>query len=131
MGLLARAERVTFNEVNDAALDGLARGIARRPERERARAVVRAGPAAEQLDLLAGADAVIVDPPRSGLEPALLEALCASPPERLVWVSCGLDAFLVQSAALVERSPLRLRALEAYALFPFTEHVETLALFSR
>jgi 23S rRNA (uracil1939-C5)-methyltransferase len=131
MGLLARAERVAFNEVNDAALGGLARGIARRPERERARAGVRAGAAAEQLDLLADADAVIVDPPRSGLEPALLEALCAAPPERLIWVSCGLDAFLAQAAALVERSPLRLRALEVYALFPFTEHVETLALFSR
>jgi tRNA/tmRNA/rRNA uracil-C5-methylase (TrmA/RlmC/RlmD family) len=90
---------------------------------------VRAGPAAEQLDLLAGTDAVIVDPPRSGLEPALLEALCAAPPERLIWVSCGLDAFLAQAAALAERSPLRLRALEAYALFPFTEHVETLAHF--
>ena len=130
MGLLARADRVTFNEVNEAALDGLARGIARRPDHERARAVVRAGPAAEQLDLLRGADAVIVDPPRSGLEPALLEALCAAPPERLIWVSCGLDAFLAQAAALTERSPLRLRALEAYALFPFTEHVETLAHFS-
>jgi len=131
MGLLRRVERLTFNEVSDAALDGLARGIARRPESERARAVVRPGPAAEQLDLLAGADAVIVDPPRSGLEPALLDALCATPPERLIWLSCGLDAFLSQAAALLERSPLRLRSLEAYALFPFTEHVETLAHFSR
>jgi 23S rRNA (uracil1939-C5)-methyltransferase len=131
MGLLRRAARVAFNEVNEASLDGLARGIALRPESERARAVVRAGPAAEHLDLLDGADAVIVDPPRSGLEPALLDALCAAPPERLVWVSCGLDAFLVQAAALLERSPLRLTALEAYALFPFTEHVETLAHFAR
>src|SRR5258705_8853250 len=53
MGLLQRVERLTFNEVNEAALDGLARGIARRPGSERARAAVRAGPAAEQLDLLA------------------------------------------------------------------------------
>ena len=130
IGLLRRAERVTFNEVNEAALDGLARGIARRPEAERARTLVRAGPASQQLDLLADADAVIVDPPRSGLEPALLDALCATPPERLVWVSCGLESFLAQAALLLERSPLRLRGLEAYALFPFTEHVETLAHFS-
>ena len=131
MGLLRRVERLAFNEVNDASLEGLARGIALRPESERARAVVRAGPAAEQLDLLDEADAVIVDPPRSGLEPALLDALCAAPFERLVWVSCGLEAFLAQAHALLERSPLRLRSLEAYALFPFTEHVETLALFAR
>jgi 23S rRNA (uracil1939-C5)-methyltransferase len=131
MGLLARVERLAFNEVQPASLDGLARGIARRPERERARAIVRPGPAAQHLDLLDGADAVIVDPPRSGLEAALLDALCAAPPEQLVWVSCGLDAFLAQATALLERSPLRLRSLEAYALFPFTEHVETLAHFSR
>jgi tRNA/tmRNA/rRNA uracil-C5-methylase (TrmA/RlmC/RlmD family) len=91
---------------------------------------VRAGPAAAQLDLLGSADTVIVDPPRSGLEPALLDALCAAPPERLVWLSCGLDAFLAQATALLGRSPLRLRSLEAYALFPFTEHVETLAHFA-
>jgi len=130
MGLLRRVEHLTFNEVSEASLAGLARGIALRPESERARAAVRAGAASEQLELLAGADAVIVDPPRSGLEPGLLEALSAAPPERLVWVSCGLDAFLLQAAALLERSPLRLRSLEAYALFPFTEHVETLAHFS-
>ena len=131
MGLLRRVAGLTFNEVNEAALAGLARGIARRPETERARAVVRAGAAAEHTDLLAQADAVLVDPPRSGLERELLAALCAAPPQHLVWVSCGLDGFLAQAAALLERSPLRLRSLEAYALFPFTEHVETLAHFSR
>jgi 23S rRNA (uracil1939-C5)-methyltransferase len=131
MGLLRRVARLTFNERSEASLDGLARGIARRPEVERARAAVRAGPAAQHTDLLAEADAVLVDPPRSGLEPELLDALCAAPPEHLVWVSCALDGFLAQAAELLERSRLRLRALEAYALFPFTEHVETLAHFSR
>jgi 23S rRNA (uracil1939-C5)-methyltransferase len=131
MGLLSRVARLTFNERSEASLDGLARGIARRPEVERARAAVRAGPAAQHTDLLAEADAVLVDPPRSGLEPELLDALCAAPPEHLVWVSCALDGFLAQATELLERSRLRLRALEAYALFPFTEHVETLAHFSR
>ena len=131
MGLLRRVERLTFNEVSAASLDGLARGIARRPEAERARATVRAGPAADHVDLLRESDAVLVDPPRSGLEPALLDALCAAPPEQLVWVSCGLDAFLGQAASLLDRTRLRLRSLEAYALFPFTEHVETLAHFVR
>ncbi len=131
MGLLRRVERLTFNEVSAPALDGLARGIARRPASERARAHVRAGPAAEHLDLLADADAVLVDPPRSGLEPALLGALASRPPEHLVWVSCGLDSFLSQASWLLEHSALRMRSLEVYALFPFTEHVETLAHFAR
>jgi len=131
IGLLRRVERVTFNEVSAAALDGLARGIARRPEAERARAVVRAGPAADQIGLLEQADVVLLDPPRKGLDAALLDALCATPPPQLVWISCGVDAFLAQAQALAARTGLRLRALEAYALFPFTEHVETLAHFTR
>ncbi len=131
IGLLRRAARVTFNEVNAASLDGLARSLAHRPDAERARAAVRAGPASAHLDLLADADAVLLDPPRSGIEPVLLDALCATPPPDLVWVSCGLDAFLAEARALLARSPLRLRAVEAYALFPFTDHVETLAHFAR
>jgi 23S rRNA (uracil1939-C5)-methyltransferase len=130
MGLLQRVARLTFNERSEASLYGLALGIGLRPEPERMRAAVRAGSAAQHLDLLAGADAVIVDPPRSGLEPELLAALCAAPPAHLIWISCGLDAFLAQAGALLERTPLRLRSLEAYALFPFTEHVETLAHFT-
>jgi 23S rRNA (uracil1939-C5)-methyltransferase len=131
MGLLRRAASVTFNELNPASLDGIARGIARRPDVERARAAVRAGPAADHTDLLEHADAVLLDPPRSGLEPRLLDALCATPPAHLVWASCGLDAFVAQAGSLLARSPLRLRSVEAYALFPFTEHVETLAYFAR
>jgi 23S rRNA (uracil1939-C5)-methyltransferase len=131
MALLRRVALLTFNERNEASLDGLARGIALRPEPERARAAVRTGPAAANTDLLAEADTVIVDPPRSGLEAELLAALCATPPQRLVWVSCGLDRFLAQATALLERTALRLHSLEAFALFPFTEHVETLAHFTR
>jgi len=131
MGLLSRISRLAFNERSDAALDGLTRSLARRPEAERARASLRAGPAADHTDLLADADAVLVDPPRSGLEVELLDALCTTPPPHLVWVSCGLDSFLAQAGALFARSPMRLQSLEAYALFPFTEHVETLAHFTR
>jgi len=32
---------------------------------------------------------------------------------------------------LLARTPLRLRELQAFALFPFTEHVETVAVFDR
>jgi tRNA/tmRNA/rRNA uracil-C5-methylase (TrmA/RlmC/RlmD family) len=131
MGLLRRVDRLVFNEVSPAALAGLALGIARRPEAERARAVIRPGAAADHTDLLDGADAVLLDPPRPGVDRALLEALCTRPPARLVWQSCGLDGFLAQAEWLQERTALPLRALEAYALFPFTEHVETLALFAR
>jgi 23S rRNA (uracil1939-C5)-methyltransferase len=130
LGLLGRVSHLVFNESQPHAVEGLARGIAARPEADRRRAQVAAGPAQEQLALLDSADVVIVDPPRRGLDAPVLEALCRRPPERLVYVSCGLASFLRDADALRARGGRRLRCLEAFALFPYTEHVEVLAVFA-
>jgi len=74
---------------------------------------------------------VIADPPRKGLDRELLEHLGGQPPERFVYVSCGLDSFLEDTARLTSRGTLRLRDLAAFNLMPFTEHVETVACFER
>jgi len=128
--LLARSRVVAFNEVSPAGLHGLALGLAARPEPERARALVIPGEAGAALAALAACDTVIVDPPRQGLDAGLLDALIAHPPERLVYASCDATSFLAQARALVQCSPLRLRELLAFELFPQTRHVETLALFT-
>jgi tRNA/tmRNA/rRNA uracil-C5-methylase (TrmA/RlmC/RlmD family) len=128
LGLLARCAEVRFNEVAPHAVLGMRRGLAERPPAEQARARVAPGPAEACLGLLEGADVVIVDPPRKGLEPALCDALVARPPQRLVYASCGLDAFL-RDASRLAQAGLRLRALEAWVLFPYTTHVETAARF--
>ena len=83
------------------------------------------------LGALDGADVAIVDPPRTGLEAALVTALAAAPPARVVYVSCDLGSFARDAEALLSSGRLRLAALEAWALFPNTEHVETLARFER
>jgi tRNA/tmRNA/rRNA uracil-C5-methylase (TrmA/RlmC/RlmD family) len=131
LGLLRRTSRVVFNEENEHALEGLALGIAARPEAERARAGVAPGPAAKNLSALDGADVVIADPPRKGLDPELLDALRGLPPARLVYVSCGLASFLRDADRLLASGALRLASLEAFACFPYTEHAETLAVFAR
>jgi 23S rRNA (uracil1939-C5)-methyltransferase len=130
LGLLARASRVALNELAPHGLRGLELGLAARPPEEQARAQVLAGDALAHADEIARADAVIVDPPRRGLAPGLVDALCAHPPAVLVYVSCGLDSFLAEAAQLLGTGKLALRALDAWALFPYTEHVETLAVFS-
>ena len=131
LGLLARGAEVSFNEVDPHGVRGLGHSLAQLAPDVARRARVLDGPAASHAGALASCDAAIIDPPRKGLEPALLEALAANPPERLVWVSCDLARFLDQAQWLLVASPLRLRAREAWALFPYTRHVETLALFSR
>jgi tRNA/tmRNA/rRNA uracil-C5-methylase (TrmA/RlmC/RlmD family) len=131
LGLLARCAEVRFNEVVPHALEGLRRGLAQRPAAEQRRATLAAGPAEAHLALLDGADTVIVDPPRRGLGDALCAALVRSPPERLLYASCGLASFLRETTRLLADGRLRLTALEAYALFPYTDHVEAAARFER
>jgi len=132
--LLARGAAVHFGERSPDSLAGLRAGIATRPDAERARAHVHEGDAARigpLADVLATSDVVILDPPRKGVDPALLDRLAAMPPARLVYVSCGLPAFLRQAESLLESGRLRLAALDAWALFPNTDHVETVAIFDR
>jgi len=131
LGSLGRVERLDFNELSESGLEGLALGLEERPANERARARVFPGRAAEQGALLDEADVVVVDPPRRGLESELLAHLIENPPQRLVAVSCGLDAFEREAHALLDGGRMELTELHAFDLFPFTEHVETVALFER
>ena len=74
---------------------------------------------------------MIADPPRKGLEPELTDYLSESAPERFLYVSCGLESFINDAARLSSHARLRLTALSAFNLLPFTEHVEIGACFDR
>ena len=129
LGLLGYVARMAFNEAAPAGLEGLRAGLAAHPDH--ARATVLAGPAAAFGDAVADTDVVIVDPPRKGLDPELLARLTAEPPPRLIAISCNPEAFERQARALFDGGRVALTALVPFALFPHTEHVETLALFER
>ncbi len=132
MGLqLLGRSNVVLNELGAASLEGLELGLGALDDarRARARVVPDSAGSAEALAELATADVVLVDPPRRGLDAALTAALCARPPERLIYLSCGFDAFEREVPELAE-SGLALRELVPVALFPHTSHVETLALFT-
>jgi tRNA/tmRNA/rRNA uracil-C5-methylase (TrmA/RlmC/RlmD family) len=129
--LAPRARELVFNERAPGGLRGLELGLAERPPSERERVRVVAGAAGECAELARGAEVVIADPPRRGLDPELLRALCEAPPQRLLYASCGLDSFARELPELCAPGRLRLAALEIFDLFPFTAHVETLARFER
>jgi 23S rRNA (uracil1939-C5)-methyltransferase len=131
LGLAARGHEVAFNEVSRWSLAGLNLGLAALEPDARRRTRVLRGPAASHVRALDDADVVVCDPPRRGLEPPLLARLAAEPPARLVLVSCNPSTFLDEARALVGGGRTRLAALVPFALFPFTEHVETVALFER
>jgi 23S rRNA (uracil1939-C5)-methyltransferase len=131
LSLLARVGELRMNEVSPQSLKGLEFGLARLSAAERAKVSIVPGPAGAAQSAAAGADVVIADPPRKGLDPELTEYLSEQPPERFWYVSCGLESFIKDTAQLTSRGKLRLGALTAFNLLPFTEHVETVARFER
>ena len=78
--------------------------------------------------LLAGADAVVLDPPRKGCEPAVLAALSAQRVPLVAYISCN-PATLARDAKALTASGYRLERVAPYDMFPHTGHVETLAEF--
>jgi 23S rRNA (uracil1939-C5)-methyltransferase len=128
---LDRVSEIRINESSPQSLQGLDLGLAQLSPMDRAKISVSAGPAGAALSAATGAQVVIVDPPRKGLDPELTEYLSENPPERFIYVSCGLASFLTDTVRLTSRSKLRLAALTAFNLLPFTEHVELVARFER
>jgi 23S rRNA (uracil1939-C5)-methyltransferase len=131
LSVLSAAGEIRLNEVNPHSLHGLELGLAALDSENRAKISVFPGPAGAARAAASGAEVVIADPPRKGLDPELTEHLKENPPERLLYVSCELESFLHDTARLTSHGKLRLAALTAFNLLPFTEHVETVARFER
>ena len=131
LSVLARAREIRMNELSPHSLHGLELGLVQLDPASRDKVSVVAGPASASRLAAAGADVVIADPPRKGLDLQLTEYLSETPPERFLYVSCGLESFLNDTEQLTARGKLRLGALTAFNLLPFTGHVETVARFER
>jgi 23S rRNA (uracil1939-C5)-methyltransferase len=74
-------------------------------------------------------DAVIVDPPRTGISAEAVRGLISWRAPRIVYVSCDPPTLARDAARLVEAG-YRIESLEALDLFPNTPHVETIAVFT-
>jgi len=91
----------------------------------------QAGPVADHLAAqLASAKAVVVDPPRKGLETAVRQVLIEQPVPRLLYLSCDPATLARDLKALSGEGPYRLESLQPFDFFPNTSHVETLAVLS-
>ncbi len=75
-------------------------------------------------------DAVVLDPPRAGLEGEALDALAAFTPAKIVYVSCDLATFARDAKRLTAKG-YRLLDVQPVDMFPQTWHVELVASFNR
>ncbi len=74
-------------------------------------------------------DAAIVDPPRKGLDRAVVEALVARPLRLLAYLSCNPSTLARDIKSL--RRAYAVSGLRVYDFFPQTPHIETLVLLER
>ena len=75
------------------------------------------------------ADMVIVDPPRAGLHPRVIETLLEMAPQRILYVSCKHSRFAEELPKFLAK--YRVTSLQAFDLFPHTPHVELVALLDK
>ena len=83
----------------------------------------------DALDRLKPPELVLTNPPRTGMEPRVVDTIAAHRPARLVYVSCD-PATLARDLARLG-PPYRLAHVRAFDLFPQTAHVETVAVMER
>ena len=132
--LAARGWSVLGLELQASAIALANRNAAHNGLQQRAR--FQAGAVGDHLSALLNADppatAVLVDPPRKGLEPPALEALRRQPPPRLAYLSCDPGTLARDLGQLSgSEGPYRIDWLQPIDFFPNTSHVECLAALTR
>ncbi len=84
----------------------------------------------DSLAALGPLDKILIDPPREGAI-AVVKALGATAPGRIVYVSCNPATLARDAAVLVHEKGYRLKGAGIANMFPQTSHVESIALFER
>ncbi len=75
-------------------------------------------------------DVIVVDPPRKGCAPELLQAVFRFAPERLVYISCD-SATLARDVAVLREGGYAVQSVTPFDMFPRTGHCEVVVSMSR
>ncbi|MDY6935627.1 MAG: 23S rRNA (uracil(1939)-C(5))-methyltransferase RlmD [Spirochaetota bacterium] len=73
-------------------------------------------------------DTIILDPPRSGINPRMVKYLNMLSPDKIIYLSCNPDSFKNDFQALGSYS---IEKFYAFDMFPQTPHIETLGILKR
>lgn len=76
------------------------------------------------------ADIAIIDPPRAGCSIKFLKSILKLSPKRIVYISCNPETQARDLITLVKNG-YRVRKIQPVDLFPYTNHIETVALIER
>jgi len=76
------------------------------------------------------ADAVFLDPPRSGFTESFLRSLSRLAPARILYISCNPETH-ARDLAVLQKKGYAVRTVQPVDQFPFTAHMEAVSLLER
>lgn len=79
---------------------------------------------------VASPDVVVLDPPRAGAGKAVVDAIHALQPQRVVYLSCD-PATLARDLARFRHHGWQIRSISGLDMYPNTHHLETLVTLTR
>ena len=85
--------------------------------------------AAEDFDF-GEPDVLIVDPPRKGLAPSLIDTIGRVAPKRIVYISCSPDT-LARDCSMLDKFGYKVLRCRPVNMFPRTGHVESVVCLTR
>lgn len=71
---------------------------------------------------------VILDPPRKGCDPKVIQSLMASKPNKIVYISCNSATLCRDIKSLLEL--YNIKSITPFDMFPQTQHIETLMILT-
>jgi 23S rRNA (uracil1939-C5)-methyltransferase len=75
-------------------------------------------------------DVAVLDPPRQGCPDTVIDAVCNLAPPRVVYVSCDPERMAAEVPRF-RRGGYRLARVTGVDMFPHTDHIEAVAVFTR
>ncbi|MDO4815023.1 MAG: 23S rRNA (uracil(1939)-C(5))-methyltransferase RlmD [Bacillota bacterium] len=128
--LAKKADRVIGAEIIPEAIEN-AKKNAERNGIENAEFICADASQAAEMLLREGIrpEAVVVDPPRKGMDEAAIKAICGMAPRRIAYVSCN-PATLARDVLVFNACGYELKKAAAVDMFPRTPHVETVVLMT-
>ncbi len=131
LSMASQAKRLIGVEVVPAAVEDARRNAERNGVQSARFLCADAGEAARKLrDEGVRPDVVVIDPPRKGCTPDVIQTIVEMAPARVVYVSCD-PATLARDLKLLSESGYTTEKVTPVDMFPRTAHVETVALLSR
>jgi 23S rRNA (uracil1939-C5)-methyltransferase len=126
IGAVPTTSKLTLVELDAAAVEHAKRNYAA-AGRTNAEAV--ASTAESALSYISSDVTVVLDPPRAGLHPDVVERLLFTAPPRIVYLSCNVSTQARDVALLSSKYAIKFARL--YNYFPRTPHVEGLLVLDR